>query len=406
MKPSSLSRRRFLLASSALAVSASGTAPAAKLVSAGTTSAARYLILSCDGGGIRGLVTSLLLRQLETDHPGFLQQAYLTAGTSTGGIISLGLACGVSPGTLVDLYQMDGAKIFTASACRTGAELRIPRNPSRALRGTLGESWWQFILAHLDELVCPWYDNGPLRNLLEAILGPTALATLDSLVNPARPRYVLVNTLQLCSPANIWTPLQLTNLPNLQVNASGGTKVIDAALSTGAAPVYFPPYDHPAYGFCADGGLFANNPGAAALTTLIESGVPLDSIWMLSLSTGNTQNCYPASLINTPGASSFGAIYWMWPVPQPQTPVAGQPYTPSFPLMDAVFDATTQMDVYYCSRLLPGRYQRANVPLSQPVPLDDVSATAIQTMLDSTSAYIQHSLEWAAIRTWISENFG
>jgi hypothetical protein len=161
-----------------------------------------------------------------------------------------------------------------------------------------------------------------------------------------------------------------------------------------------------AYGFCADGGLFANNPGGAALTTLIESGVPLDSIWMLSLGTGNTQNCYPASLINAPGASSFGAIYWMWPVSQPQTPVAGQPYTPSFPLMDAVFDATAQMDVYYCSRLLPGRYQRANVPLSQPVPLDDFSPTAIASMLDSTSTYIQQSSEWAAIRAWIGANFG
>ena len=406
MKSSALSRRRFLLASSALAASAAGTARAAKPASAQTGLASKYLIVCCDGGGIRGLVTSLLLRQLDTDQPGFLQQAYLTAGTSTGGIISLGLACGVAPGTLVNLYQMDGAKIFTESACRAAGEFRVPRNPSRALRGTLGETWWQFFLDHLNDLVCPWYDNASLQSLLETILGPTASATLDSLVNPARPRYVLVNTLQLCSPANVWTPLQLTNLPNLQGNASGGTRVIDAALSTGAAPVYFPPYDHPAYGFCADGGLFANNPGGAALTTLIESGVPLDSIWMLSLGTGNTQNCYPASLINAPGASSFGAIYWMWPVSQPQTPVAGQPYTPSFPLMDAVFDATAQMDVYYCSRLLPGRYQRANVPLSQPVPLDDFSPTAIASMLDSTSTYIQQSSEWAAIRAWIGANFG
>ncbi|HEV8149283.1 MAG TPA: hypothetical protein VGP61_03775 [Gemmatimonadales bacterium] len=99
-------------------------------------------------------------------------------------------------------------------------------------------------------------------------------------------------------------------------------------------------------------------------------------------------------------------IYWMWPVPQPQTPVAGRPYTPSFPLMEAVFDATAQMDVHYCSRLLPGRYQRANVPLSQPVPLDDVSAAAIEAMRCATSAYIQQSPEWAAFRTWISTNFG
>ena len=43
-----------------------------------------------------------------------------------------------------------------------------------------------------------------------------------------------------------------------------------------------------------------------ALTALMASGVALANIWMLSLSTGNTQNCYPASIINTVGASSFG----------------------------------------------------------------------------------------------------
>jgi predicted acylesterase/phospholipase RssA len=401
---SSLSRRRFLLGSSTIAASAAGTARAPRTVAAKTNPPAKYLILACDGGGIRGLVTALLLRQLDADHPGFLAQAYLNAGTSTGGMISLGLACGVSPGALVNLYQTDGTKIFTPSACRAGGDFRVPQ-PPRTRRGTLGQSWWQFILDHLEELVCPWYDSASLRAVLEGILGAAASATLDSLVNPARPRYVLVNTLQLCDAANEWTPLQLTNLPRLQGNTSGGTQVIDAALSTGAAPVYFPPYQHPLYGFCADGGLFANNPGAAALTTLIESGVSLDQIWMLSLSTGNTQNCYPAPLINGPGAANFGAIYWMWPVAQPQTPVAGQPYTPSVPLMEAVFDATAQMDAYYCARLLPGRFQRANVPLSQPIPLDDVSPAAIQAMLDSTGTYIQQSPEWAGIGTWINTNF-
>jgi hypothetical protein len=31
---------------------------------------------------------------------------------------------------------------------------------------------------------------------------------------------------------------------------------------------------------------------------------------------------------------------------------------------------------------------------------------AIKTMVDSTSAYIQQSTAWAAIRGWISANFG
>ena len=399
-----LSRRRFLVGSSAIAASAAGTARAPRTVAAQMDPPAKYLILACDGGGIRGLVTSLLLKQLDTDHPGFRGQVYLNAGTSTGGMIALGLACGVAPETLVNLYQTDGPKIFARSACRALTDARVPSPPRT--RGALGRGWLEFFLEHLEELICPWYDNTSLRAVLETILDASASATLDSLVNQAHPRYVLVNTLQLCdATTNEWTPLQLTNLPGLPGNTSGGTVVIDAALSTGAAPVYFPPYQHPLYGFCADGGLFANNPGAAALTTLIQSGVPLDQIWMLSLSTGNTQNCYPPSRISPPGAGDFGAIYWMWPVAQPSTPVTGQPYTPSFPLMDAVFDATAQMDAYYCARLLPGRFQRANVPLPQPIPLDDVSPAAIQAMVDSTGSYIQHSPEWAGIQTWINTNF-
>ena len=91
---------------------------------------------------------------------------------------------------------------------------------------------------------------------------------------------------------------------------------------------------------------------------------------------------------------------------QPGTPQPGQPYTPSFPLMDAVFDSTAQMDAYYCARLLPGRFQRANVPLSQPIPLDDVSPAAIQAMLSSTAGYVGQSAEWAGIQNWINTNFG
>jgi hypothetical protein len=406
MKPKQLSRRRFLGTSSALAATALATTQQTDSASAQTTPDRKYLILACDGGGIRGLVTALLLNQLNTDHPSFLGQTYLNAGTSTGGIISLALACGIAPEQLVKLYSNDGAQIFTLSPCRSENEaIRIPRRTPRYLRGTLGESWWQFFLKYIEEIICPWYGNAALKSLLETTLGEQASATLNSLVDMANPRYVLVNTLQLCNAQNIWTPLQLTNLPNLPGNTSGETLVIDAAMSTGAAPMYFPPYEHPAYGYCADGGLFANNPSTVALTSLIASGVPIEHIWMLSLDTGNTQNCYPPSIVNQVGASNFGPIYWAWPVSQPDPPVQGQPYTPSLPLMGAVFDGTAQIDTYYCSRLLPDRYKRANVPLSQPVALDDYSPTAITTMTDSTTAYIQTSPEWADIKAWITTNF-
>jgi len=57
---------------------------------------APYRILSLDGGGIRGLMPAMMLAELErrTNRP-VAQLFDLIAGTSTGGILALGL---VRPG--------------------------------------------------------------------------------------------------------------------------------------------------------------------------------------------------------------------------------------------------------------------------------------------------------------------
>ena len=58
---------------------------------------AKYRILSIDGGGVRGLLVTVLLQQLDGRLPGWRDQVDLLAGTSTGGIIALGLAKGLTP---------------------------------------------------------------------------------------------------------------------------------------------------------------------------------------------------------------------------------------------------------------------------------------------------------------------
>lgn len=369
-----------------------------------TTSNSKYLILSCDGGGIRGLIPALLLQQLNQSFPSFLGNVYLLAGTSTGGIISLALASNVSTDEIVSLYETHGAAIFTPSSCIQGSSSNLASPPPQPA-SVANEDWWQYIVDHLLDIVCVWYDNSGLRSTIETVLGAAANATLDSLVSSSNPRYVLVNTLQLCNEQNVWTPLQLTNLPNISGNTSGGTLVIDAALSTSAAPIYFPPYPHPTYGFCADGGLFANNPGTIALTTLVESGVSLENIWMLSLNTGNTLNCYPPAIINGLGTENAGPLFWSWPTAQTGTNNGQSTYTPSIPLLNAFFDGTSGVDAYQCGQLLGTRYQRANVPLSQPIELNDYSQPALTAMQNSVTSYMKTSSEWSRILSWIQSNF-
>lgn len=57
----------------------------------------RYVILSLDGGGIRGALTAVLLERLEAEYPGFLGAVDLFAGTSTGGGARARLGCRPPP---------------------------------------------------------------------------------------------------------------------------------------------------------------------------------------------------------------------------------------------------------------------------------------------------------------------
>ena len=71
--------------------------------------------LSIDGGGIRGVFPAAFLAELEHRYLGGDSVASyfdLIAGTSTGGIIALGLAAGLCASDLRDLYISRGHEIF------------------------------------------------------------------------------------------------------------------------------------------------------------------------------------------------------------------------------------------------------------------------------------------------------
>lgn len=94
----------------------------------------------------------------------------------------------------------------------------------------------------------------------------------------------MVTTLQLAASLATGTPWNLLIIDNLQ------KFLYDAALSTSAAPVYFPPYHHPAFGWCSAGGLFANNPAPQAVALAIETGIAISDISLLSIGTGFTNS--------------------------------------------------------------------------------------------------------------------
>lgn len=122
-----------------------------------------YRVLSLDGGGIRGLITAILLERLEEAHPGFLSYIDLFAGTSTGGLLALGLASGMSPKEIRSLYEEMGKRVFSNSF----------------LDGILD----------LGNLIGAEYSIGPLKRELENRFGDKRLGDL--------PKKVLVSSFDL-----------------------------------------------------------------------------------------------------------------------------------------------------------------------------------------------------------------
>ena len=76
-----------------------------------------YRVVSIDGGGIRGLVTTILLQRIVATPglEGFLDSTDLIAGTSTGGILALGIAHQLGLDRIREVYVNKGPKIFDDS---------------------------------------------------------------------------------------------------------------------------------------------------------------------------------------------------------------------------------------------------------------------------------------------------
>src|SRR5690348_8679721 len=73
-----------------------------------------YRILALDGGGLRGVFTAAALVEAEDAFGAeFVESFDLLVGTSTGGIIALGLAAGRTCRDMLEMYRRLGAETFS-----------------------------------------------------------------------------------------------------------------------------------------------------------------------------------------------------------------------------------------------------------------------------------------------------
>ena len=343
-----------------------------------------YCIVSCDGGGIRGLLPALLIQRISSDIPGFLGNVNLFAGTSAGGLVSLGLASGVATGDIVNLFEQQGSQIFTPYGSSPGSAAPKVKRSSALTGPASDESWWDWIKAHFEEILADIvfvkYTNSGLHTLMSSLLTAPTLADL--------PNSVLVTTFQLDQPnSNNWAPVTISNLPN---DPSSATSPVDAAMSTSAAPTYFPPWQHPAFGYCIDGGVFANNPGSVALAAALNQGHALSDIVMLSIGTGS----FTENVAVVPPPANYGPLMWMLPIPFNSSP--------ALPLISILMDGVSSVDALVCKQILGANYLRLQVPLSSAIPLDDYQDVA---QMETAANACMTGSTWTNVESWIKQKF-
>jgi patatin-like phospholipase/acyl hydrolase len=227
-----------------------------------------YRILALDGGGLRGIFTAAVLAEAEDAYgPAFLESFDLLTGTSTGGIIALGLASGRTCREMLGFYQEAGARIFA--------------KPRRLRR-----------------LVAPKYDRRPLDELLRNELGETT--RMNDLT-----KAVCITAHELVSgTTRVWKDDHSEEL-----RVGGDQLVWKVAAATSAAPTYLAPVQLHTADSHVDGGVWGNNPAMVGITEAIRyAGRDLRDIRMLSV--GTTSELLRVA--NHEKALHMGLKDWFW----------------------------------------------------------------------------------------------
>eukprot|EP01032_Pedospumella_encystans_P018061 gene18061-20572_t len=313
-----------------------------------------YRILCLDGGGIRGVLTTTILKRICEHNPKFLDNVDFICGTSAGGLLSLLLASGYTADECDAIYSFAAPHIFGHNPWRA-------INPFRAKYSDKAKQ----------ELMEYYYGGRNMGDLQKACA--VIAFRLDGRKSHT---HMLFNK-------EGWRPAVFSNIPRAAslVHPDVDLAVWDAAMRTSAAPTYFPVFR----GY-TDGGLIANNPSMVAVTKAMAHypNVNPKNIAVLSIGAGNfprhTEMLSKLSSRNE-NMAKFGAenpsdknnMLWRadWGLKQ------WIPY-----LLDILMDGdsvTTEMVMHYLLAA-SGLYHRIDPRLPRQIALDDV--TAIQELKD------------------------
>jgi patatin-like phospholipase/acyl hydrolase len=273
-----------------------------------------FKVLSIDGGGIRGIIPAMMLAEIEDRTGKSIAEMFdLIAGTSTGGILALGLAMPGDGGKprykaeeLIELYEKEGLRIFSRPAGH-----RID-----SLEGIAEE---RYPSEGIEQVLAEYFGEVRLKDALTRVL-------------------ITSYEIQLRLPF-FFRSERAKDSPDYDFPMS------QVACATSAAPTYFEPAkveaeDPVDYYALVDGGVFANKPAMCvyveARRILEAEDSPDSDILVVSLGTGQLTD-----RLRYEEAAGWGLLGW------------------ARPIIDVVFDGVSDTVDFQLKELLPSSKDRA-----------------------------------------------
>lgn len=254
-----------------------------------------FRVLCFDGGGMRGLYSAVLLdtliKRINGNSNSFdAGKAFdLIVGTSTGGILAVGLAYGLPLQIIINLYESKGKYIF----------------PNPMPKHTYGWLSWLYKRQGAAKM-----GQVALRRALDEQFQETTIKELYD-----------DRGIAICVPAvrmatrKAWV-FKTPHIPEREShqakNRDDNYKLTDVCLATSAAPILLPlatvdnPDDSTRHDVFADGGLWANNPTLISLIEALEITESQRDIQIISISTASP----PTGMVIEKPNVNFGLLDW------------------------------------------------------------------------------------------------
>ncbi len=323
-------------------------------------------ILSIDGGGSRGIIPAVILNNIYDDTGIYPTDIFdVFAGTSTGGIITLGLSIRVPTSELVDLYLFNSEKIFE-------------------------DSFWDNVM-DVTHLFGAKYSNKNLGEIAKNYFGDLTLKDIHDRYNGQKIFMVPSFTLNPGKEKN-------ENFRPVVYNSCyvkfAEEKLTDIALRTSAAPTYLPIVEKE----FIDGGVAINHPALSALSFAVSKnesskakychGAPtkkglswdLNETKILSLGCGTANG----SFIGKTDISKGDWGLWQW----------------KSHIANLMIESNVQCSEYYVRQLLPkDNYLRLQPDFSEnphfevfknsKMDLDVKDVDTLEKLRDATNSYYE-----------------